>query len=145
MKNFLNNKIELNNKIKITPSIYNNYLSYNESIFFDDKIKNDDILNVGSEIINYVTINYYFKFFHPLYPIVNYNSFAIHAKNGTLSKQLLYAMYGIAYFIVPNANMSKATEYINKAKSLILQNYGNFNVQLLQALSLISIFGMHLI
>jgi len=109
MRNFLRNKTEMNNDIKITTNIYNDYLSYNDTLFFNDKINNNNIAYVGSELINYVLINYYYKYFHPIYPIVNYNSFAIHAKNGTLSKQLLFAMYGVAYFMEPNFNMSKAT------------------------------------
>jgi len=127
--------------VKITPSIFNDFIAYNECINFKDKLNINENPIIGSELINYVVINYYYKYFHPNFPIVNYNSFAIHAKNGTLSKYLLFAMYGMAYLFQPNSNIAKATEYIEKSKALIFQNYSSVNVQLLQAIHLVSTFG----
>jgi len=125
---------------KITPSIFNDFISYNECINFKDKLIINENPNIGSELINYVIINYYYKYFNTCFPVVSYNSFAIHAKNGTLSKYLLFAMYAMAYLFQPNPNIAKATEYIEKAKALILQNYGSINVQILQAIYLVMVF-----
>jgi len=50
-------------------------------------------------------------------------------------------MYGMAYLFQPSPNIPVATDYIEKAKLLIYQNYGLIDVQLLQALFLITIFG----
>jgi len=125
---------------KITPSIFNDFIAYNECINFKDKLTINENPNIGSELINYVVINYYYKYFNTCFPVVNYNSFAIHAKNGTLSKYLLFAMYAMAYLFQPNPNIAKATEYIEKAKALILQNYSSVNVQILQAIYLVMIF-----
>ncbi|KAG4094913.1 hypothetical protein H8356DRAFT_1399573 [Neocallimastix lanati (nom. inval.)] len=138
IKNILNESIEKENNIYT--NTYNEYLTFNDAIHFKDKeVINNKPPIVPSESINYVVINYYYKYFHPLYPIINYNSFAVHAKNGTLTKYLLYAMYGMAYYFKPDTNNSEALEYIENTKTLILQNYGVINVQLLQAICLISI------
>ncbi|OUM60440.1 hypothetical protein PIROE2DRAFT_13789, partial [Piromyces sp. E2] len=125
----------------ITPDIYNNLYAYTKSKLLPDKVVNDNIPIVNSDSINYLIINYYYKYFHPLYPIVNYNSFILNAKNGTLTKHLLYAIYGMAYFMKDDSEYSKSIEYINKAKSLVNQNYNIVNVQLLQTLCLLSIYG----
>jgi len=53
-------------------------------------------------------------------------------------------MYGMAYLFQPKPNIQIATEYIEKAKSLIFQNCGLNNVQLLQALFLITVFGNYI-
>jgi len=52
-------------------------------------------------------------------------------------------MYGMAYYFKPDTNNSEALEYIENTKTLILQNYGVINVQLLQAICLISIIGKY--
>lgn len=140
IKNILSKGSE--NKININPNIFNEFLTYNDCIHYKDKVNiNSEPPIIGSESINYIVINYYYKYFHPLYPIINYNSFAVHAKNGTITKYLLYAMYGLALFFKPDTDSSEAKEYIEKTKTLILQNYGVVNVQLLQAICLIAIVG----
>ncbi|ORX52173.1 hypothetical protein BCR36DRAFT_246816, partial [Piromyces finnis] len=126
--------------VKMTQNTFDDYIDYNESINYKDKLVVNENQNIGSELINYVVINCYYKYFHPNFPVVNYNYFAVHAKNGTLSKYLLFSMYGMAYLYQSNANMSKASEYIEKAKALILQNYTNVNAQLLQAIYLVTVF-----
>jgi len=141
IENIITKNSELTYNFKITPSIFNDFIAYNECINFKDKLNINENPIIGTELINYVVINYYYKYFHTSFPVVNYNSFGVHAKNGTLSKYLLFAMYGMAYLFQPNSNISKATEYIEKSKALILQNYGAVNVQLLQAIYLVTIFG----
>ncbi|OUM60441.1 hypothetical protein PIROE2DRAFT_13790 [Piromyces sp. E2] len=84
--------------------------------------------------------NNYICYYNPYIKKRDYNSFVLHSKNRTLSKQLLYAMYGMALLMKENNEISLAMEYINKAKSLISQSYSNVNVQLLQAIALIVIF-----
>ncbi|KAL6591102.1 hypothetical protein LY90DRAFT_499901 [Neocallimastix californiae] len=140
IENIITKNSELTYDFKITPSIFNDFIAYNECINFKDKLNINDNSIIGSELINYIVINYYYKYFHPNFPVINYKSFAVHVKNGTLSKYLLFAMYGMAYLFQPNSNISKATEYIEKSKALILQNYGIVNVQLLQAIFLVTIF-----
>jgi len=133
--------MEITNNLKITPDIYNNLCEYSKTMLLPDKVENDTIPVVSSDSINYIIINYYYKYFHPLYPIVNYNSFILNAKSGTLTKHLLYAIYGMAYFMKDDSDYSKSIEYINKAKSLVNQNYNKVNVQLLQTICLLSIYG----
>ncbi|OUM60446.1 hypothetical protein PIROE2DRAFT_13795 [Piromyces sp. E2] len=48
----------------------------------------------------------------------------------------------MACLMKPNSEYSKANEYINKARTIILQQYNIINVQLLHALALISIYGI---
>jgi len=68
----------------------------------------------------------------------------VHAKNGTLTKYLVYAMYGLAFYFKPDTEKTEAFEYIDQAKALVLQNYGVINVQLLQTICLISIIGNYI-
>ncbi|KAG4098546.1 hypothetical protein H8356DRAFT_1077008 [Neocallimastix lanati (nom. inval.)] len=124
----IKNKLNKGNEesIQINSEIFNDYLAFHDTIFFKDKeVINNEPPFIGSESINYVVINYYYKYFHPIYPIINYNSFAVHAKNGTLTKYLVYAMYGLAFYFKPDTEKTEAFEYIDQAKALVLQNYGN--------------------
>jgi len=141
MKNFVNNDSKKTSNVTITPDLYNEYKEYHSNVLFSDKKIDNIIPVVSSESINYVIINYYYKYFHQVYPIIDYNYFAIHAKNGTLTEPLLYAMYGMAYFMKPDTEISKVLEYIDKAKSLISEYKTTINVQLLQAINLVSIYG----
>jgi len=92
-------------------------------------------------LINYSVIDYYYKYFHPNYPIVKYNTFTEYIKTDSLSKYLLFAMYSMAYLFQPNINVQMAEEYISKAKTLIYQNYKKVCAQLLQAIFLVTIYG----
>jgi len=143
LKNIYQNDVKNINTI-FSPNLFTEYKEYKSKLLFPDKVINKNIPFVSSETINYVIINYYYKYFHPIYPIIDYNYFALHAKNGTLTKHLLYAMYGMAYFMKPESDNNLSLNYINEVKSLISQNYNDVNVQLLQAIILISIYGMHL-
>jgi len=128
------------NDVNITQSIYNNVIAYKTSIHQKYKLNVNETPVIESELINYSVIDCYYKYFHPNYPILLYTTFTNYIKNDSLSKYLLFAMYGMAYLFQPKPNIYVATEYIEKAKSLIFQNYGLSDVQLLQALFLITVF-----
>jgi len=128
------------NDVNITQSIYNNIIAYKTSVHYKNKFNVTEIPVIESELINYTVIDYYYKYFHPNYPIVFYDAFTKYVKNDSLSKYLLFAMYGMAYLFQPEPNIEVATDYIEKAKALIFQNYGLNDVQLLQALFLITVF-----
>jgi len=145
MKNILKRGFYDNEDIDITSNIYNDFKAYLKNVYFNNKPINDDIYVDNAESINFVLVNCYFKYFHPIYPIVNYKTFVSHVKNGTLSLHLLYAIYGMAYLMKPNGESYKANEFINKAKEIILQHHNNINIQLLQALALVSIYGNYLL
>ncbi|OUM66355.1 hypothetical protein PIROE2DRAFT_20172 [Piromyces sp. E2] len=50
-------------------------------------------------------------------------------------------MYGMAFFMKPDIDISESQKYINEVKILISQNYKNINTQLLQAITLLFVYG----
>jgi len=128
-------------EVNITPTIYNNFINYESNINFKSTLNVEEEQIIESELINYSVIDYYYKYFHPSYPIINYNTFIEYIKTDSLSKYLLFAMYALAYLFQPNINVQMAEEYIGKAKALINQNYGKISAQLLQTIFLITVYG----
>ncbi|ORY82218.1 hypothetical protein LY90DRAFT_664080 [Neocallimastix californiae] len=140
---FIENLIKIYTKSKdvnVTPTIYNNFINYETNINFKNNLKIEEGQVIESELINYSVIDYYYKYFHPNYPIVKYNTFTEYIKTDSLSKYLLFAMYSMAYLFQPNINVQMAEEYISKAKTLIYQNYKKVCAQLLQAIFLVTIY-----
>jgi len=127
-------------EVNITPTIYNNFINYESNINFKSTLNVEEEQIIESELINYSVIDYYYKYFHPSYPIINYNTFIEYIKTDSLSKYLLFAMYALAYLFQPNINVQMAEEYIGKAKALINQNYGKISAQLLQTIFLITVY-----
>ncbi|ORX52176.1 hypothetical protein BCR36DRAFT_286796, partial [Piromyces finnis] len=127
--------------VNITQSIYNNIVAYKTSIHHRFKTNINEIPTIEKDLINYSVIDMYYKYFHPCYPVISKNTFTNFIKNDSLSKYLLFSMYGMAYLFQQTPDIPLATEYIDKAKELIYQNYGLIDVQLLQSLYLITIFG----